>query len=76
MKAKKMMTMTVSVENIKWDADDENEISELPTEAVVKISVPDGSTTDDIECAVDEALSNEFGFCNNGYYYTFKRTAA
>lgn len=73
--SKKMMNMTVTATDIDWDAE-KPELATLPAVATVKISVPNGSTTADIEQAVDEALAKEFGFYTCGYNYTFKRTEA
>ena len=56
----------MKVVNIKWDTDEDVDVLEnLPTE----IKIPDYLVTDedDLLDDVSDWLSDEFGFCHNGF---------
>ena len=46
--------------NIKWDVDGLEDLEELPTE----IELPEGMTGEE---EISDYISDEIGFCHNGY---------
>ena len=71
------MKKTYYVTNIKWDIDeldaDEREDLNLPTEVEVTIDVEEEELSDeDAEYAISEYLSDEYGFCHDGFACTEK----
>lgn len=58
----------VSVTDIKWDSDDEEDLEDLPK----FVCIPNGeiNPNEDIEEEISEWLSNTFGFCHDGFNYT------
>ena len=53
--------------NIKWDTDGDMEIFE---ELTTEVEIPDYLTTDDEDDLLDEIsdwLSDEFGYCHEGF---------
>ena len=52
--------------NIKWDVDELEDLDYLPTE----VEIPDYLTTDDEDDLLDDVsdwLSDEYGFCHDGF---------
>ena len=67
----------VKVTDIKWEADDMEDVKDLPTsmEVAVPLSIFEDESEDDYEYVADEFVSNyitdEVGFCHNGYSCNF-----
>lgn len=57
------MKVKCLVTNIDWDTDGEV-IEDLPTETTIEVEVDDYDELDD---EVTDALSDEYGFCLNGF---------
>ena len=74
------MKKTYIVTNIAWDIDeldiDDNEeaYENLPTEVEVTIDVEEEELDEeDAEYAISEYLSDEYGFCHDGFSMTEKK---
>lgn len=55
--------------DIQWDVDDEGDLDDLPTEMEIEVPrdvIRDGE--DAIEEYVSDAITDETGFCHNGFY--------
>lgn len=55
--------------DIQWDVDDEEDLDELPTEMEVEVPrdvIRDGEEA--VEEYVSDAITDETGFCHNGFY--------
>lgn len=65
--------------NILWDVDDAGEndldaqevLDSLPTETIVNVTSNDADLNDNVSVAnyLSDYLSNEFGFCHNGFEF-------
>lgn len=65
------MKRTFKVTDIKWDVDEERDLEQLPTELEIPIEVEEEELSDDdCEYAISEYLSDEYGFCHDGFTYT------
>ena len=66
--------------NILWDVDDAGEndldaqevLDTLPKETIVTITSDDADLDDEVSIAdyISDYLSDEFGFCHNGFEYS------
>ena len=62
---------------IQWDCTDDdgkpiNPISDLPSEVTVTfedLNLPDNATDKDIEDRLAEYLTENYGFCHNGFFF-------
>ena len=55
--------------DIQWDVDDEGDLDDLPTEMEIEVPrdvIRDGE--DAVEEYVSDAITDETGFCHNGFY--------
>ena len=63
----------IRVFNIDWDVDDKKDLENLPTE--VRCIVFNGADVenidnqDEVEDYLSEKLSDDYGFCHNGFDY-------
>lgn len=55
----------IVVSGIQWEADDEEDIQDLPTEML--LNVPDDVADEDIEEFIENELSNQSGFTHTGW---------
>ena len=53
------------VENIDWDVDDYEELDDLPTQLTVLVP----NDEEDPEEYISDYLSDEYGYCHNGFTY-------
>ena len=61
------MKKNVEITNIDWDTEDCDGEVDLPEEIQAEIEFPEGDDPDEIVC---EWLSDEYGFCVNGFSYS------
>lgn len=61
---------------IQWDKTDDDgnpvEHADLPSEVTVSLEdlgLPDNATDKEIEDALSDYLSDEYGFCHNGFFF-------
>ena len=54
------------VHSIDWDVDNESELDDLPTEVDITIDAEDDEDAEDKIC---DYLSDEYGYCHNGFDY-------
>ena len=60
---------------IQWDRTDDNGNTvevDLPADVTVEfedLNLPDNATDDEIEDALSDYLSDEYGFCHNGFFF-------
>ena len=62
--------MKAKAYNIKWDVDDKEDLKALPKEVVIEIPEDEDIDTEDedeVSDYVSDYLSNEYGFCHNGF---------
>ena len=59
----------IIISGVKWDADDEEDIADLPTTVTLKIDDVEleGMSEDDIDDFIADKLSNEYGFTHDGW---------
>lgn len=66
-------SIIVDINDIEWDTDGED-VKDLPTcIAAVKFEVDDPEDEDEIEELISDWLSDRFGFCHNGFNWTFHK---
>ena len=65
-----MKEIRVTVEKIKWDVDYDADGEYLPTEMQFGFEVSDDADQWDIDETVSELLSDEVGFCHQGFEIT------
>lgn len=56
----------VKIKNINWDTDKQK--IKLPKEIKLIIDTKEEETEEDIEMYISDFLSNEYGYCHNGFY--------
>lgn len=56
------------VSHIAWDVDDPDELDDLPDTVIVYVP-EELVAADEEEEYIREYLSNEYGFCHNGFLY-------
>ena len=57
--------MKIKCWNIKWDVDYDKDFKRLPQEMVIEVDEKDYK--DDPDTCVADALSDEVGFCHDGF---------
>lgn len=61
------MRIRAVIRNIKWETDGEK-VEGLPNSVIVNIDVDPETIEDD----VSDYLSDEYGFCHNGFEFSYK----
>ena len=61
-----MLNIKVEVEGVRWDADDMEDVADLPINVIVVVEV-ESDNFEDIENALEDELSNSFGFTHTGW---------
>lgn len=61
------MKIRAVIRNIKWETDGEK-VEGLPNSVIVNIDVDPETIEDD----VSDYLSDEYGFCHNGFEFSYK----
>lgn len=56
----------VKVSGIRWEADDMEDVADVPTELVIEVP-EDFLNEDDIENYIEDEISNVSGFTHNGW---------
>lgn len=54
-----------AVLEIIWDADDAEDIADLPT--AMEVEVADGLSGDELDEAISDAITEATGFCHKGF---------
>jgi len=67
------MSNAIKLTGIEWDADNINDIKDLPNEITIReMDLPD-YIWEDLEEAISDYLAEKYGFCNRGYAWKFIR---
>jgi hypothetical protein len=61
-----MIKIKVEVEGVKWEADDMEDVADLPINVIVVVEA-ESEDIEDIENALEDELSNSFGFTHEGW---------
>ena len=59
------------VSNIKWDADDAEDVKDLPTSVTIAVDIPADADEDQVEELVADALTDKYGFTHDGFEMQF-----
>ena len=65
--------MRYHITDIQWDVDFEEDLDNLPSECYIDIKEDDDTENDyepdELDIRLGDALSDEYGFTHNGFYY-------
>lgn len=65
--------MRYHITDIQWDVDFEEDLDNLPSECYIDIEENDDTENDyepdELDIRLGDILSDEYGFCHNGFYY-------
>ena len=65
--------MRYHITDIQWDVDFEEDLDNLPSECYIDIEENDDTENDyepdELDIRIGDALSDEYGFTHNGFYY-------
>ena len=65
--------MRYHITDIQWDVDFEEDLDNLPSECYIDIEENDDTENDyepdELDIRLGDALSDEYGFTHNGFYY-------
>lgn len=65
--------MRYHITDIQWDVDFEEDLDNLPSECYIDIEENDDTENDyepdELDICIGDALSDEYGFTHNGFYY-------
>ena len=65
--------MRYHITDIQWDVGFEEDLDNLPSECYIDIEENDDTENDyepdELDIRLGDALSDEYGFCHNGFYY-------
>lgn len=58
--------MKYRVTDIAWDVDDPKDFENLPQDVTIVLTEDDD---EDVDLVLSDILSDQFGFCHNGFNY-------
>ena len=58
-----MGIVKVHASKIKWNVDDKSELEYLPTECILEVEI------DELDEVISDKLSEQYGFCHEGFEY-------
>ena len=70
-KVSEAVSRQIKVSSIKWDADDDEDVKDLPTSVTIDVDIPADADEDQVEELVADALTDKYGFTHDGFEMQF-----
>jgi len=62
-----MKIVKLEVQGVKWEADDMDDVADIPTDVTLCVIVENDADNEEIADALENELSNEYGFTHEGW---------